>query len=115
MLRHFFTYMRRQSGSLLLAAAFLPCVPALAFDFNDVAKKAQQLAATSYKEPQKNISKGLESLDYDQYRDIRYKRDSAYWRAAKLPFELTFFHQGRQFESAVKINEIVGNRAQPIA
>lgn len=114
MLRNFFTFMRCHQGSLLLAAAFMPCVPALAFDFNDVAKKAQQLAATSYKEPQENISKGLESLDYDQYRDIRYKRDSAYWRAAKLPFELTFFHQGRQFESAVKINEIVGNRAQPI-
>ncbi|MFJ7567573.1 glucan biosynthesis protein G [Herminiimonas sp. NPDC097707] len=114
MLQNFFMFTRVQSGILLLALSFIPCVPALAFDFNDVARKARQLAATSYKEPQKNISKGLENLDYDQYRDIRYKRDSAYWRSAKLPFELTFFHQGRQFESAVKINEITGNRARPI-
>ncbi|MFC7298259.1 glucan biosynthesis protein G [Herminiimonas aquatilis] len=118
MLRNYFsscfTARRGLAGTLLLAVSFVATAPALAFDFNDVARKAKQLAATSYKEPQKNISKGLESLDYDQYRDIRYKRDSAYWRTAKLPFELTFFHQGRQFASAVKINEIAGNRARPI-
>ncbi len=114
MLQNFFIFTRARSGILLLALSFIHCAPALAFDFNDVAKKAKQLAASSYKEPQKNISKGLEKLDYDQYRDIRYKQDSAYWRSAKLPFELTFFHQGRQFESAVKINEITGKRARPI-
>lgn len=118
MLRNFFsscfTARRGLAGTLLLAVSFVATAPALAFDFNDVARKAKQLAATSYKEPKKNISKGLEDLNYDQYRDIRYKRDSAYWRASKLPFELTFFHQGRQFASAVKLNEIAANRARPI-
>ncbi len=118
MLRNFFTdgvtARRGQAGSVVLALSFVFSVPALAFDFNDVAIKAKQLAATSYKEPKKNISKGLENLNYDQYRDIRYKRDNAYWRTSKLPFELTFFHQGRQFASAVKINEIASNRARPI-
>ena len=117
-LRNFFTdcfaATRSQAVFLLLAFAFISATPALAFDFNDVAIKAKQLAESSYKEPQKNISKGLENLNYDQYRDIRYKRDSAYWQAAKLPFELTFFHQGRQFASAVKLNEITNSHAQPI-
>lgn len=100
--------------AVVLALAFLPCVPALAFDFNDVAQKAKQLSASSYKKPQKNISKALEDLNYDQYRDIRFKRNEAYWRDAKLPFELTFFHQGRAYETPVKINEVVNNRARPI-
>lgn len=98
----------------LLTLAFVPCLPAFAFEFNDVAQKAKKLAATSYKAPQKNISKALEGLNYDQYRDIRFKPERAYWHAAKLPFELTFFHQGRQFESPVRINEITGQRARPI-
>lgn len=114
MLQKFFISTRSCQVILLLALSFVVCVPALAFDFNDVAKKAKQLASTSYKEPKKNISKGLESLNYDQYRDIRYKPESAYWRKNKLPFELTFFHQGRQFEHAVKINEIAGKRARAI-
>ena len=38
-----------------------------------------------------DISKALEDLSFDQYYDIRYKREAAYWHAEKLPFELTFF------------------------
>lgn len=109
-----FTARKVQAGLLLISLFLMSSAPALAFDFNDVAKKAKQLAASSYKEPPRNISKAIESLDYDQYRDIRYKRDNAYWRSAGLPFELTFFHQGRQFASAVKINEITGRQARPI-
>ncbi len=118
MLRNFstdcFTAKRIQAGILLLALSIISSVPALAFDFNDLAKKAKQLASSSYKEPPKNISKGLENLDYDQYRDIRYKRENAYWRTSQLPFELTFFHQGRQFANAVKLNEITGKQVRPI-
>jgi glucans biosynthesis protein len=100
--------------ALICALSFLPCIPSLAFDFNDVAKKAKQLAGSSYKEPQKNISKALEDLSFDQYYDIRYKREAAYWHADKLPFELTFFHQGRVYSSPVKINEIIGGRPRTI-
>ena len=109
-----FTPVRAGQRISLLILALIPCIPALAFEFNDVAKKAKQLSSTSYKAPQKNISKALENLNYDQYRDIRFKPERAYWHADKLPFELTFFHQGRQFESPVRINEIVGKRARAI-
>jgi glucan biosynthesis protein len=47
-----------------LALALAPCISAFAFNFNDVAKRAQKLSAGSYKPPQKNISKALESLSY---------------------------------------------------
>jgi len=110
---NFFKSMKYQHA-VVLAFSLLPCVPSLAFDFNDVAKKAKQLSMTSYKAPQKNISKALEDLSHDQYYDIRYKREAAYWRAEKLPFELTFFHQGSVYSSPVKINEVVAGRARTI-
>src|SRR5258706_7618331 len=82
------------------------CVAATAFTFNDVATRAKQLAAESYKKPSSNLPKELQGLTYDRYRDIRYKPSESYWRKAKLPFELAFFHQGLYFEQPIKINEI---------
>jgi len=43
----------------------------------------------------------LQELTYDQYRDIRFKPDRAWWRSSKLPFELTFFHQGLYYNQPV--------------
>jgi periplasmic glucans biosynthesis protein len=102
------------SRAIVMALMLLPAIPSFAFNFNDVARKAQKLSASSYKPPQKNVSKALESLSYEQYTDIRYRPEAAYWRAEKLPFELMFFHQGRAYTSPVKINEIVGGRARAI-
>jgi glucans biosynthesis protein len=101
---------------LSLAAAVLGLMPATsasAFDFNDVADKAKQLAANPYKKPENNLSSALENLNYDQYRDIRFKRDHALWRE-KLPFEVEFFHQGRVFTAPVKINEINGKQVREV-
>lgn len=109
-----FKLVRLHPRALVFALTLLPCIPSLAFDFNDVAKRAQQLSKTAYKEPQVKLPKGLANLDYDEYRDIRYKLEKSHWRAQNLPFELSFFHQGRQYAHQVKINEIVANRARPI-
>jgi len=53
-----------------------------AFGFDDVALRAKQLAASSYKKPDVSLPRELTELTYDQYRDIRYKPERAYWRAA---------------------------------
>jgi glucans biosynthesis protein len=100
--------------AVIVAFSLLPCIPSHAFDFNDVAKRARQLASTSYKAPQKNTSRALDELSHDQYDDIHFKRENAYWRGEKLPFELTFFHQGRAYSSPVRINEVVNGRPRQI-
>ncbi|HEX7811393.1 MAG TPA: glucan biosynthesis protein G [Burkholderiales bacterium] len=89
---------------LLAAAAVAPA--AYGFGFDDVAKAAEQLAAQPWKKPGAGLPKELESLNYDQYRDIRYKPDNALWRGARLPFELTFFHEGFRYDQPVKISEV---------
>ncbi|RZI44085.1 glucan biosynthesis protein G [Herbaspirillum sp. HC18] len=89
-------------------------VPTAAFDFSDVAARAKRLAASAYVKPAKNLSKTLANLDYDQYRDIRFDPARSHWRNAKLPFEVAFFHQGRSFDTPVRINEITGKSVHEI-
>ena len=89
-------------GLLALASAHA----ALAFGFNDVAVRAKQLAAKPYQAPADTLPRELRELRYDQYREIRFKSDQAYWRKEKLPFELGFFHEGSYYDQPVKINEV---------
>jgi len=98
----------------VLSVSMYPHASALGFTFDDVAKRAERLAATSYKKPGSNLPKELQSLTYDQYRDIRFKPDKAYWRNAGLPFELMFFHQGWFFDQPVKMNEVAGQDVRKI-
>ncbi|MCC6870001.1 MAG: glucan biosynthesis protein, partial [Burkholderiales bacterium] len=65
---------------LLATAAIVVALPALAFDFDDVAKRAAQLAERPYRAPNVTLPKTLQSLTYDQYRDIRFKPALALWR-----------------------------------
>lgn len=91
---------------VLLIASVAVAPAALGFGFDDVSKAAEQLAAQPWKKPGPNLPKELEALSYDEYRDIRYKPDNALWRGAKLPFELTFFHEGFRYDQPVKISEV---------
>ncbi len=107
----------RMARRVVLAAMLCPLLfgaPAAAFTFEDVALRAKQLADAPFKKPSNNLPKGLQNLEYDQYRDIRFKPAAAYWRDAKLPFELMFFHQGWHFDQPVKVNEVFGRTVRPI-
>ena len=94
-----------RAATVALFALLLPAVCA-AFAFDDVALRARQLAAASYKKPDVALPKELQELTYDQYRDIRFKPDHAWWRSGKLPFELMFFHQGLYYNHPVRLHEI---------
>jgi len=103
--------LRRADGAALRGlavalAAFFLSTSCAAFGFDDVASRARQLAAASYKKPDVTLPKELQELTYDQYRDIRFKPDRAWWRTSKLPFELMFFHQGLYYNYPVKLHEI---------
>jgi glucans biosynthesis protein len=90
----------------VLLACGTPAESALAFGFDDVARVAEQLAAAPYKKPADNLPKELTGLTQEQYHSIRYRADSAWWRDAKLPFELGFFHRGMYFDQPVRISEV---------
>ncbi|MDQ6629590.1 MAG: glucan biosynthesis protein G [Pseudomonadota bacterium] len=77
---------------------------ACGFALDDVAARAHDLAATAYKAPVNRMPQELRDLDYDAYRDIRFRPDKALWRGENLPFELMFFHQGRAVPEAIRVN-----------
>jgi len=106
----------RRRGHNLFIALLTATVSfaALGFGFDDVARRAQQLASTSFKQANPKLPKELQDVGYDGYRDIRFKPDRALWRDAKLPFEVAFFHLGLHFEQPVKISEINGGAVREI-
>ena len=97
-------------GFLLATTAVI----AWGFGFEDVAARARQLANGSFRELDFTLPKELQDLDYDGFRDIRFKPERAIWRDAKLPFELAFFHLGQHFVQPVRINEVNGESVREI-
>src|SRR5690242_21083030 len=63
--------------------------------------------SASYVKPSGEIPKELRELSYEEYKDIRYRPDRVQWRAEKLPFELTFFHEGRSEEHTSELQSHV--------
>ena len=105
--------LRSAMAALVLACA-LASTLAHAFGFDDVERKARALAAQPYKKVPSTLPKDWLDLDYDQYRDIRFRPDHALWRAQKLPFEVMFFHPGFHFDHPVHINEVVGTSVKEV-
>jgi len=95
--------------ALLLLTLSVWLSPAQAFDFRDVDKMAKGLAAQPYRAPANKLPAELKALNYDQYRDIRFKPERALWRKEGLPFEVMFFHLGFYQTQAVHVHEVLGD------
>ena len=78
------------------------------FIFDAVLKRAESLAAADYQAVPENLPKPLADLDYDKYRDIRFRADKAVWRDQGLPFQIQLFHLGGFYRRPVVINIIEG-------
>jgi glucans biosynthesis protein len=100
-------------GCAALLIGFAPAI-SLGFDFEEVAHRAQQLAAQPYRPQNVELPRELQGIDYDHFRDIRFRPERSLWRDAKLPFEVAFFHLGLYFDRPVRINELVGNTTREI-
>jgi len=83
-----------------------PPAPAKPFDFAEVEQKAKQLATKPYARDDGGMPEFLGNLDYDQYRDIRYKPEKALWRDEGLPYQIQLFHRGFMFKDRVSINVV---------
>jgi glucans biosynthesis protein len=99
----------------LLIASVLSSTEAHAFGLDDVAARAEKLAAAPYQKSSAGLPKAIKALSYDQYRDIRFRPERALWHNTKLAFEIMFFHRGWFYEDPVTINEVsrAGSREIP--
>ncbi len=87
---------------------------AKAFSASTVQEFARALAAKKFSPPKSDLPKTLE-LDYDQYRDIRFKSGRAIWLAEKLPFQVELFHRGFIYSDPVEIYTVADGQARRIA
>src|SRR5581483_10910747 len=74
--------------------------PPPAFGYEDVQRIARQRAAADYQDRSSKLPDSIAKLNYDQYRDIRFRADHALWRNQTL-FEVQFFHRGFAFSRQV--------------
>jgi len=103
---------RTLGGLVLMLVALLPASVG-AFGLDDVAKRAQELAASSY-EPRPKVPDWLLNLSYDQWRDIRFRPDESLWRDRKSRFEVQLFHLGLFYDRAVRIHLVDGKGVRPV-
>ena len=87
---------------------------ASAFGLDDVTEQARALSRTPFRADAATLSAALQGLDYDEYRNIRFKPKQSVWRDAQLPFELQFFHVGRDYTRALRLFELVEGQPRPL-
>jgi len=112
------TRARRWLGVAALAGllALLGAAQARAatFGFDDVAKKAQELAAGTFQDPRGNVPDWLQQLSYDQWRDVRFRPERALWLEQGSGFQVQFFHLGLFYDRAVHINVVDAKGVKPV-
>ncbi|HEU6447869.1 MAG TPA: glucan biosynthesis protein G [Verrucomicrobiae bacterium] len=106
---------------LILTAGILSAaVPVLAesaeVNLDYVAQRALERAQKPFHSPRMDLPRVLrqDSLNYDKYREIRFRRDKALWAADDLPFRVEFFHPGYLYQEPVHVNEFNESHVQPI-
>lgn len=104
----------RVLGKLLGLCLALVVGSSWAFSLDDVASKAEKLAASPYVPPQSNLPTVLRQLAFADYQQLGFREDKGYWRDAETPFELRFYHQGMHFDLPVKINEVTATSVNEI-
>ena len=70
---------------------------------NYVRRLAQKLARRRFNAPAEIPAHGLAELDYDRYREIRFRSDKAIWRKEDLGFELQLFPCAYIYRTPVEI------------
>ena len=94
--------------ALVAGAALLVAAHAHAFSLDDVTARAKALADKSYVAPVSNLTPAFAKMQFGDYIKIQPRRETFEWNDQATPFRLGFYHQGMQFSTPVKINEIVG-------
>lgn len=76
--------------------------------FDELRARARELASRDFEPPDsRDLPEWLARMDYDAYRRIRFRLDTALWTAEELPFRALFLHRGYIFPDRVRMDELV--------
>src|SRR5215212_7490975 len=103
--RSFLQYVASVAASPALAqqSAAPPPNP---FRFEDVVRRARDLASVPYDPTIPPLPEPLGRLDFDTYRDIRFRPDRALLASGGGPFRMHLFHLGFLYQRPVTVNVV---------
>jgi len=84
------------------------------FNFEDVIRRARDLATAPFDPAPPELPEALAKLDFDAWRDIRFRPDKAFLGANGSLFRLQLFHLGHLFKCPVIVNTIRDGIPTPI-
>lgn len=84
------------------------------FDEDTVPALARDLATRAYVPPSRTLPAALDAIDYDQFRDYRFRGEHALWRDGGAPFQVQLFHRGFIFKDRVDLHVVEDGRAAPL-
>lgn len=88
--------------------------PKASFGYADVVERARQLGERPFDADAARIPESLSQLSYDTYREIRLRRDRAFWRDGGSDFRLLPFHLGFLHDKPVQLHSVDNGVALPI-
>ena len=100
--------------SLACASLLLWAGQAQAFSLDEVTAQARTLMNKPYVAPVNNLPPAFSGMQFADYQKLQPRADRFEWKDLDTPFRLNFYHQGMQFNSAVRINEITADGVQEI-
>ncbi len=84
------------------------------FRFEDVVRRARDLGAATYDPTVPPLPEPLAGLDFDAYRDIRFRPERSFLGQNGSPFRLQLFHLGFLYRRAVTISIVREGVPTPI-
>ncbi|WP_290637475.1 glucan biosynthesis protein [Aquisalimonas sp.] len=98
-----------------LLAATVPARVAGGQVFDAVTEMARERADSPHVPPPVHGSGPLADLDYDTYRQIRFRPEAALWRDDDHGFSVQLFHPGFLFDSPVRVYTVDGEDPEPLS
>ncbi len=98
----------------LVPSAWASAGAAAPFDAGTVPAMARAMAARAFRAPPRELPAALDAIDYDQFRDYRYRPDQALWREDGTRFQAQLFHRGFIFKDRVDLHLVEDGRARPL-
>ncbi len=83
------------------------------FTYADLVKKAEALAAAPFDDSVPALPEALAKLDFDAWREIRFRAEKGQIGGPGNPFALQTFHLGHLFKRAVRLNILRDGVATP--
>ena len=100
----------------LLAAMACSAAESAEVTLDYVVQRALNRAKLPFHSPRADLPKILnqDNLNYDKYREIRFRRERALWSQGNFPFQVEFFHPGYIYTEPVHAYEFTLTHVQPV-